>query len=116
MIARDENVLEESYSGDDTEEDTSESLDDARDKNNSELGRLRERKEELERARRKEQARARRAQREILNEVASVTLHIKPKTLVPDTNILVDNLSEIVELANSGDWNLRIPTTVVWNW
>ena len=30
MIARDEYVLEESYSGDDTEEDTSESLDDAR--------------------------------------------------------------------------------------
>ena len=30
MIARDEYVLEESYSGDDTEETTSESLDDAR--------------------------------------------------------------------------------------
>ena len=31
----------------------------------------------LERARRKERARARRAQREILSEVASVTLHIR---------------------------------------
>ena len=35
----------------------------------SEIMRLRERKEELERARRTEAARARRAQREILNEV-----------------------------------------------
>ena len=73
MIARDEYILEESYSGD-SEEDTSEATDDH---NKTELERLRERKEELERARRKEQARARRAQREILNEVVSVTLHIK---------------------------------------
>ena len=43
----------------------------------SEMDRLRERKVELERERRKEAARARRAQREILSEVVSVTLHIK---------------------------------------
>ena len=73
LCCRDEYILEESYSGD-SEEDTSEATDDH---NKSELERLRERKEELERARRKEQARARRAQREILNEVVSVTLHIK---------------------------------------
>ena len=37
----------------------------------------------------------------------------RPKTLVPDTNILVDNLAEIKELAESGDWQLRVPTTVL---
>ena len=37
----------------------------------------------------------------------------RPKTLVPDTNILVDNLAEIKELAKSGDWQLRVPTTVL---
>merc|ERR1712107_110354 len=69
---------------------------------------------EMERLRgRKEAARARRAQREILSEVVSVTLHIKPRTLVPDTNILVDNLSDIQKLADSGDWSIRIPTTVL---
>ena len=72
----------------------------------SEIMRLRERKEELEKARRTEAARARKAQREILNEVesfvfcdslifilllkvVSVSLHIRPRTLVLDTNILV---------------------------
>ena len=37
----------------------------------------------------------------------------RPRILVPDTNILVDNLDNIQELANSGDWAIRIPTTVV---
>ena len=80
MIARDEYILEESYSGEE-EEDISEGTQDGDGKEaaktSSELDRLRERKEELEKARKKEQARARRAQREILNEVVSVTLHIK---------------------------------------
>ena len=40
----------------------------------SEIMRLRERKEELEKARRTEAARARKAQREILNEVESFVL------------------------------------------
>ena len=69
MIARDEYILEESYSG---EEETEERVE-----ADSEIQRLRERKEELERARRKEQARARKAQREILSEVTSVVLHIR---------------------------------------
>ena len=77
MIARDEYILEESYSGEE-EEDISEGMEDKEAaRTSTELDRLRERKEELEKARRKEQARARRAQREILNEVVSVTLHIK---------------------------------------
>ena len=79
MIARDEYILEESYSGEE-EEDISEGMegeDKEAARTSTELDRLRERKEELEKARRKEQARARRAQREILNEVVSVTLHIK---------------------------------------
>ena len=31
----------------------------------------------------------------------------RSKTLVPDTNILVDNLAEI-KVAESGDWQLRV--------
>ena len=73
MIARDEYILEESYSGEEEDEEEAE----ARGEAGSEVERLRERKEALERARRKERARARRAQREILNEVASITLNIR---------------------------------------
>merc|ERR1712096_551019 len=96
MIARDEYVLEESYSGEEEEEEGKEEGGKGSDsETDSEIGRLRERKEELERARQKEQARARKAQREILSEVVSVTLHIRPRILVPDTNILVDNLDSM---------------------
>ena len=73
MIARDEYILEESYSGEEEDEEEAE----VRGEAGSEMERLRERKEALERARRKERARARRAQREILNEVASITLNIR---------------------------------------
>merc|ERR1719154_298617 len=57
MIARDEYVLEESYSGEEGDEEEA----DTRAEAGSEVERLRERKEALERARRKERARARRA-------------------------------------------------------
>jgi len=116
MIARDEYVLEESYSGEEEEEEGREKGLEEKESDSetdSEIGRLRERKEELERARQKEQARARKAASEILSEVVSVSLHIRPRLLVPDTNILVDNLGSIKELADSGDWNIRVPTTVV---
>ena len=75
MIARDEYILEESYSGE--EENEEEVQQHERREGSSEIQKLRERKEELERARRKEQARARKAQREILTEVTSVVLHIR---------------------------------------
>ena len=80
MIARDEYVLEESYSGEEEEEEGKERGEDEKgsdSETDSEIGRLRERKEELERARQKEQARARKAQSEILSEVVSVSLHIR---------------------------------------
>ena len=32
---------------------------------------------------------------------------------MPDTNILVDNLADIRGLAETGDWQLRVPTTVM---
>ena len=48
----------------------------------------------------------------VLSYLSMVTFS-RPKTLVPDTNILVDNLAEIKELAESGDWQLRVPTTVL---
>ena len=38
---------------------------------------------------------------------------LRPRLLVPDTNILVDSLDSMKELANSGDWTIRVPTTVV---
>ena len=37
----------------------------------------------------------------------------RPKVLVPDTNILVDNLNDIKSLAESGDLSVVVPTTVV---
>ena len=80
MIARDEYVLEESYSGEEDEEEVKEREDDGKDSDSetdSEIGRLRERKEELEKARQKEQARARKAQGETLSRVVSVSLHIR---------------------------------------
>ena len=79
MIARDEYVLEESYSGEEEDEEGKERGEDDKgsdSETDSEIGRLRERKEELERARQKEQARARKAKSEILSEVVSVSLHI----------------------------------------
>ena len=88
LIARDEYVLEESYSGEEEEDEEREGRSEDSD-TETEISRLRERKEVLEKARKTEQARARRAQREILNEVVSVCLHIRPRTLVLDTNILV---------------------------
>ena len=69
MIARDEYVLEESYSGEEDDEEVKEREDEGKDSDSetdSEIGRLRERKEELEKARQKEQARARKSQEEIL--------------------------------------------------
>jgi len=110
-IARDEYILEESYSGEDENDEDSQA--DKKEQGSTEIQRLRERKEELEKARRKEQARARKAQREILSEVTSVVLQIRPKILVPDTNILVDNLGDIQHLAESGDFSVRVPTTVL---
>ena len=78
MIARDEYVLEESYSGEEEDEgkEVGEDEKGSDSETDSEIGRLRERKEELERARQKEQARARKAKSEILSEVVSVSLHI----------------------------------------
>ena len=74
-IARDEYILEESYSGEDENDEDSQA--DKKEQGSTEIQRLRERKEELEKARRKEQARARKAQREILSEVTSVVLQIR---------------------------------------
>ena len=33
--------------------------------------------------------------------------------IVPDTNILVDNLGDIKTLAEFGDFSLKVPTTVL---
>ena len=42
-----------------------------------------------------------------------IPLCSRPRLLVPDTNILFDSLESMKDLANSGDWSIRVPTAVV---
>ena len=44
---------------------------------------------------------------------AKLNIYFRPKTLVPDKIILVDNLAEIKELAASGDWQIRVPSSIL---
>lgn len=97
LIARDEDILEESYS--EEEEVGDESRDEELDEVTEEVARLRLRKVELERL---QSAEARRAQRQILDQHVRTTLEIRPKFVVPDTNEFIDNLESIKELAKSG--------------
>lgn len=91
LIARDEDILEESYS-DKEEEQDDEPLSD-------EIAKLRLRKVELEKV---QSAQARRAQREILDQHVRTTLEVRPKILVPDTNAFIDHLPLIKQIAVSG--------------
>jgi len=106
LIARDEDILEESYSDDEDErtrrlgsssavppvaEDVGQVSD--------ELARLRMRKEEL--VKREE---ARQAQRDLLAQHVSTTLEVRPRILVPDTNAFVDHLDDIKKISLSGTY------------
>ena len=93
LIARDEDILEESYSDKENEEQGPLDL------LTDEIAKLRLRKVELERIQR---AQARRAQREILDEHVRTTLEVRPKVLVPDTNEFIDHLELVKQIAASG--------------
>lgn len=103
LIARDEDILEESYS---QEEDDDVELDQVTD----EMARLRLRKVELEKLQSKE---AKRAQRQILDEHVRTTLEIRPKFILPDTNEFIDNLPAIKHLASLGSLHLMVCVVVV---
>ena len=97
LIARDEDILEESYS--EGEDENCTSKDKELEQVTDEVARLRLRKVELERLQTKE---AKRAQREILDQHVRTTLEIRPKFVLPDTNEFIDNLEFVKELARSG--------------
>jgi len=116
LIARDEYVLEESYSGEE-EEGEDEVKEEERERppsdTDSEIVQLRERREELQAKQRQERARARKAQHEILTEVVSLSLQVRPRLLVLDTNVLVDHLPRVQTLAKEGSLGLRVPQVVI---
>eukprot|EP00088_Acartia_fossae_P052586 TRINITY_DN5945_c0_g1_i2.p1 TRINITY_DN5945_c0_g1~~TRINITY_DN5945_c0_g1_i2.p1 ORF type:complete len:1186 (-),score=351.14 TRINITY_DN5945_c0_g1_i2:275-3715(-) len=118
LIARNEDILEESYSeeeasggdmdGDDFEEE--QEVDKELEQVTDEVARLRLRKVELERLQTRE---AKRAQREILDQHVRTTLEIRPKFVLPDTNEFIDNLPLIKELADSGELQIRVSVVVL---
>jgi len=108
LIARDEDILEESYS--EGEDDNCTSKDKELEQVTDEVARLRLRKVELERLQTKE---AKRAQREILDQHVRTTLEIRPKFVLPDTNEFIDNLEFVKELARSGDIQIRVSVVVL---
>jgi protein SMG6 len=125
LIARDEDILEESYSGDEEEEkkrsDSSSHTSDQRPAArldsedvgalSDELARLRLRKEEL--MKREE---SRQAQRDLLAQHVSTTLEVRPKIVVPDTNAFVDHLEDIKKIALSGTKSYkRLPVVILVN-
>jgi len=106
LIARDEDILEESYSdkeADDEFDADTEALSD-------EIAKLRLRKVELEKL---QSEQARRAQREILDQHVRTTLEVRPKIVVPDTNEFIDHLDIIKRLAALGDLQIRVPLVVL---
>ncbi len=118
LLSKEEDILDESYSDDEQSRSTSAtpvsvSGSGPMSAQDNEMHRLRHRKEELERRRAEDEREARRAQRQILSEHVSVTLEIRPRLLVPDTNCFVDHLSEVDRLASCNLFQLRIPLVVL---
>ena len=126
LIARDEDILEESYSGDEDDEKRrsgaggseripvlpqQEKIKDSKDDLeplSEELARLRLRRDEL--VKREE---SRQAQRDLLAQHVSTTLEVRPRILVPDTNAFVDHLEEIKKIALAGEYQFNIKVTYV---
>ncbi len=114
MLSKEEDVLDESYSDDEVyQPSTSSSSVPAGHTEDSELYRLKTRKDELERRRAEEERESRRAQRQILSEHVSVTLEVRPRFIVPDTNCFVDHLGEVARLCSSGSFQVRVPLVVL---
>ena len=117
MLSREQDILEESYSDDESRSSKEKSSSSTANENyeidrSSKIGQLKIRKEELEKRRREEEE-SRKLQQQILSEHVSVTLEVCPKYIVPDTNCFVDFLPEIVRLASSGSFHLRVPVIVL---
>ena len=104
LIARDEDILEESYSDKDDSAEKEEPVPVQVEDISDEMAKLRLRKNELERVQTEQ---ARRAQREILDQHVRTTLEIRPAVLVPDTNAFIDHLELIKQIVASGG-NFRI--------
>jgi protein SMG6 len=99
-------VLDESYSDDEPYQTRRQQPVDEDDK----IGQLRRRRDELERRRAEEERLRRRA----LAERVCVTVEIRPRYVVPDTNCFISFLSEIRQLASSAPHlQLRVPLVVV---
>lgn len=113
MLSREQDILEESYSDDESKHQSSSEAksEDVIDRS-SKIGQLKMRKEELER-RRKEEEETRKLQQQILSEHVSVTLEVCPKFIIPDTNCFVDYLPEISRLATNSPFQLRVPLVVL---
>ncbi len=115
MLSKEQDILEESYSDEESVQPPPQPQPSQQphSSEDSELYRLKHRKNELERRRAEEEKEARRAQRQILSEHVSVTLEVRPRLVVPDTNCFVDHLTEITRLASSGVFQVRIPLVVL---
>ena len=120
MLSREQDILEETYSDDETGNANNPKSNDGKSDftsvsgadPNSKIGQLKIRKEELEK-RRQEEEDSRKLQQQILSEHVSVTLEVCPKYVVPDTNCFVDFLPEISRLANQSPFQLRVPVVVL---
>ncbi len=112
MLSKEQDILDESYSDDESAQPPVASTPPTMPED-TELYRLKHRKNELERRRAEEEREARRVQKQILDEHVSVTLEVRPRIVVPDTNCFVDHLTEVTRLASSGSFQLRVPLVVL---
>ncbi|XP_050308985.1 telomerase-binding protein EST1A-like isoform X2 [Anthonomus grandis grandis] len=115
VLARNDDVLLETFSGDD-EEITN--LNDNISKLNvseasTEVQHLLSRKLELEKRKRSEELHQQRVMKILSQSVVSVHLEIRPKYLVPDTNCFIDHLDSIQTLATSHTYTLMVPIVVL---
>ncbi|XP_049823827.1 uncharacterized protein LOC109600502 isoform X3 [Aethina tumida] len=103
-------VLLESVSGEEEEEDLSEDISsDA----GPEIRHLLSRKVELERKNRRQDAHLQRVKKILSQSVVSVHVEVRPKYLVPDTNCFVDHLTMISVIASSHSYSLMVPIVVL---
>ncbi|XP_059096811.1 telomerase-binding protein EST1A-like isoform X1 [Tigriopus californicus] len=111
MIESEEDILEESYSDEDSTLQRHATLSNTKD--GGQLSALKQKKNELERRKLVEEREARRMQREILAEHVNVVLEICPRYIVTDTNCFVDHLNDIKNLANTNQFRIRVPLVVL---
>ncbi len=121
MLSRDQDILDESYSDEDqplssvasSASASSSTASASLSKTSSDIYKLKHRKDELERRIQDEERESRRMQRQILAEHVNVTIEIRPRFVVPDTNCFVDFLSELRRLSHSNAFQVRVPLVVM---